>query len=196
MVIFLKIEKIDEKTIRILLSAQDMEAYHITYEQMDYNDLATKRAILNIIQQVRQKANIAVEFSKLFVEAFPNDDGGCILYVNVSDSFTAAPVERKTTSFDTPLVFEFDSLNLLTAACSRLWIHDNHLMIKTSLYLYEKKYRLLLYTYCRMEQKIIQQLQEYGHYIGKGAVVAAFVKEHAKTILSEHAVETIVRYLA
>lgn len=193
----MKIEKIDEKTIRILLSAKDMEEYHITYEQMDYNDAATKRAILNIVQQIRQKSNIGIETGKLFVEAFPNEDGGCILYVNVIDPVTEEKFPcRERSSFDTPLVFEFDSIDFLTAACSRLWVHDSHLIIKTSLYLYEKKYRLLLYTYCRMEQKIIRLLQEYGHYLGKGAVLSAFVKEHAKPILTDRAVETVIEYLA
>ena len=137
-----------------------------------------------------------MESGKLFVEAFPDENGGCILYVNVmnplpEDQFSC----RERSSFNTPLIFEFDTLDLLTAACSMLWNHDSHLMIKTSLYLYEKKYRLLIYTYCRMEQKIIPQLQEYGLYLGKGVVLSAFVKEHAKPILTDQAVETILKYL-
>lgn len=171
--------------------------FDLTYDQMDYNDRATRRVILDIIQRVKTKTSLNMESNKLFIEAFPYSDGGCIMYVNIIDSEEATLTKKKEkVSFDTPLVFEFNDIDALTVISKRLMQKHSHLITNTSLYLYEGKYRLLIYTYCRMESKLIGALHEYGTYIGKGAVLSAVVHEHAKLIAQDHAIETIVQYLS
>ena len=188
---FVKIEQLDEKTIRILLSAVDLEQMHLTYEEMDYSSAATKRAVSLILQRIRAQTDLPLDHRRLLIEAFPESSGGCILYLNLMDE----PLRQERHGFDTPLVFGFDGLDPLVAVSGRLLNEFSHLIVKTELYLDESGYRLLLYTYCRMEKRIIQLLQEYGTYLGKGAVLCAFVKEHAKPLLTENAVESIVTYL-
>ncbi len=191
----LKIEIIDEKTIKILLSVQDMQEFHLTYEQMDYNDTVTRKAILSIVQKIRQDTPVDLEMSKLFIEAFPDKSGGCILYVNLIEPRQLQSLKSGKQSFDTPLIFLLENIDLVAGVSSRLLQEYSHLIIHSSLYWLEKKYCLLLYTYCRMEKKIIYILSEYGSYLGKGAILSAFVQEHGKEILTDNAIETITQYL-
>ena len=191
-----KFEKIDEQTIKIVLSLKDMSDYDLTYEQMDYNDLATRKAILKIIQKIQGKTGVSVESSKLFIETFPNTDGGCIMYINLlNPSEELGFPQKERQSFDTPLIFEINNIDLVVAAAKRLFKKQNHLIINSSLYLLGQKYHLLIYSYCRMEKRILRMTEEYGSYLGKGAILAAVTKEHAKEIVSDHAIETILHYL-
>jgi negative regulator of genetic competence, sporulation and motility len=193
---FLKIEQLDEKTVRILLSAADMEQLDLTYEEMDYNNTVTKRAVFIILQRIKAQTGLTFDNHRLFIEAFPDSNGGCILYLNLIDDAQRQHGQKERYSFDTPLIFGFESLDSLVAVSKRILNEFNHLVIKTELYLYGNDYRLLLYTYCRMEERIIHLLREYGTFLGKGSVFCAFIKEHAKPILSENAIETVVEYLS
>ena len=187
----MKIEQLNEQTIRILLSAADMEQMDLTYEELDYSNTATQRAVARILQRIRAQEGLLLDRRRLLIEAFPENGGGCVLYLNLLED----PAGQERHSFDTPLVFGFDGLEELVAACGRLLDGSSHLITNSELFLSGKSYRLLLYTYCRMERRIIRLVREYGAYLGKGPVLCAFVKEHGKPLLSEHAVESIVSYL-
>lgn len=192
---FLKIEQLDDKTVRILLTAEDMEHLDLTYDEMDYSNNITKRAVYLILQQIKAQTSLMLDEHRLFIEAFPDSNGGCILYLNLIEKNTGPRPQRERYSFDTPMVFGFETLDILTAVCNRLVREFSHLIVKTELYLYEREYRLLLYTYCKMEERILHLLREYGTYLGKGSVLCAFTKEHARPLLTENAIETIVQYL-
>ncbi len=191
------IEMLDDLTVKILLSAEDMDHFSITYDQMDYNDRNTRQAILNIMQQVQEVTTLPIDQHKLFIEAFPDDLGGCILYVNLmTDKQSGKAFQKERAGFDTPLIFKLQTLDILTACCKRLFYDYAHLIVKSSVYSDERGgYILLLYTYCRSNQRIINIMTEYASYDGKGAVRAAHYKEHSKPVLQDHAIETVLNYL-
>lgn len=195
----MKIERIDSRTIKVVLSDKDMAEYDLTYEEMDYSDSATRQAILEIMRRVQNKINLGIDHNKLFIEAFPSPEGGCILYVNIVEF---EPPEKPTVKakkelprYDTPLIFELENLDAVTAVCKRLATDMQAGIVKSSLFHYEAHYYLLLYTYCRMERKIQFILQEYGDFLGKSTVLAAFFREHSKEISRDDAISTIVRCL-
>lgn len=191
-----KFEKIDEQTIKIVLTVKDMSDYDLTYEQMDYNDQTTRKAILKIIQKIQGKTGVSVESSKLFIETFPSTDGGCIMYINLlTPAEEQSYPQKRKQSFDTPLIFEVNTIDTVVDMAKRLFKKQNHLIINSALYLFENRYHLFIYSYCRMEKRIITIAEEYGTYLGKGAVLAAVTREHAKEITSDHAIETLLYYL-
>lgn len=189
----MRIEQIDQQTVKVVLTQDDMDSFDITYEEMDYQDPNTKRVLMELLQRIRDEMQMDLGGGRLFVEAFPYLDGGCVLYIcNIpaEGDKRARPV-KKPSGFNTPIVFEFENLSLLTAACGRLIQRYNHIILKSALYLYEEKYRLLLYSYFKQDEKLIALVSEYGRYVGKGAVQSSFVKEHAKLLLESNAVETL-----
>ena len=188
----MRIEQIDRQTVKVILTQADMDGFDITYEEMDYKDPNTRRVILELLRRIKDE--MAVDFSggKLFVEAFPYLDGGCVLYIcTITAEGERKPRSRNTNSFNTPLVFEFGELGMLTAACERLLLRYNHIILKSALYLYENKYRLLLYSYFKLDDKLVALVGEYGSYIGKGSIQSSFVREHAKCLIEANAVETL-----
>lgn len=188
----MRIEQIDKQTVKVILTQADMDDFDITYEEMDYKDPNTRRVILELLQRIKDEMAVDFGGGKLFVEAFPYLDGGCVLYIcTIAAESEKKPRPKNTSSFNTPLVFEFDELGLMTAACGRLQLRYNHIILKSALYLYENRYRLLLYTYFKLDDKLIAMVSEYGRYIGKGSIQSSFVKEHARCLLETNAIETL-----
>lgn len=191
----MKIEPLDDKTVKIVLSRLDMESFQLTYEEMDYKSPDTKRVLLKLIDEIKKEVDIDLTKGKLFIEAFPYVDGGCILYVNILSLAEQESPKKYKTSFDTPLIYTFDDLDSLSAVAERLNSRYSHVILKNSLYLMEGKYYLSIYTYFKLDSQISHLLNEYGHFFGKGAVSSAFVKEHAKELLHQDAIQTIEKSL-
>jgi negative regulator of genetic competence, sporulation and motility len=191
-----QIESIDSSTIKITLSHQDLSRLDITYEQMDYQDPATRKALLGLLRQAQTQTGLDLTESKLFVEAFPDENDGCILYINlVSPHPKDSGIYSKGCGFNTPLIFQMDTIEEVSGLCSRLQKGMNHLVVKSSLFSQDQAYWLLLYTYCRMEDRLIAAASEFGRYMGKGSILAAMVREHSREIIAKDAIETIAYWL-
>ncbi|MFZ2537567.1 MAG: adaptor protein MecA [Oscillospiraceae bacterium] len=186
----MKIELLDDKTIKVLLSKIDMTTYNLCYDEMDYKNPQTKRVILKLIDEIKKEVKINLTTGKLFIEAFPYADGGCILYVNVLDSSTSETQSQKKSKsgFDTPLIFIVEDINLLGVLSNRLITRYSHIILKSSLYLWDDKYYILLYTYFKMDSEIIKLISEYGKFYGKGTIQSSIVKEHAKELIKNDAI--------
>lgn len=193
----MKIETVDRQTVKVQLSVDDMQDLAITYEQMDYKDPSTKRAIVALLHKVRQETDVDLTGGKLFIEAFPHREGGCILYISVLDAQGqgSARPKRYRGSFNTPMIFRFSDPEDLITACDKLFTQYSHLVLKSSLYLMEQSYILLVYSYFKLDGKIAALVSEYGEAMGKGAVKSAFIKEHAKPLIINNAIDTIVERL-
>lgn len=188
----MRIEPLDARTVKVVLSRADMEELCLCYEEMDGENPDTRKILAALIRQVEEASEVELSGSRLFVEAYPYADGGCILYMNALD-----PPGRKKRriGFDTPLIYAFSDLNILAALAARINRELGHLILESSLYFLEGEYYLLLYTYCRLEGRIAKLLNEYGRYEGKGAVRSAFIREHGKELLRSGAAQAIERFL-
>lgn len=185
----MNIEYKNNNTIKILLTKYDLNKYNITYEELDYKNIATKKFLHSILKNIHQISNI--NSYKIFIEAYPTKDDGCLLYINLEDKNKV----KSSNSFNTPLIFIFDNINMLTNTCNKLFNENLYMIIKSSLYFYNDKYYLSIYSYCRMEEKLCNILKEYGHFIGKGSIFSSFLQEHSREIISENAIEIINKYL-
>lgn len=186
----LKIELLDDKTVKILLSKFDMTTFNLCYDEMDYKNPETKRVILKLIDEIKKEVKINLNTGKLFIEAFPYADGGCILYVNVLDSTKIQSQAQKKLKpgFDTPLIFMLEDVNSLGTLSNRLITRYSHIILKSSLYLWDNKYYLMLYTYFKMDSEIINLINEYGKLYGKGTIQSSIIKEHAKELITNDAI--------
>ncbi len=195
----MRIEQIDHHTIKVILTASDLDRLDITYEEMDYKDPNTKRVILELLHHVRRETDIDLQEGRLLVEAFPSIGGGCVLYIcaisGEAGSKSRIPATAKG-GFNTPLVFGFSDLERLASACKQMVLQLHHIILKSALYRYQSEYRLLIYSYFKSDDRLIGLVCEYGRYLGKGSLPASVVKEHATCLLESNAIEVITETLA
>ena len=83
----MKIESNGEEKITVTLSQTDMNDLDITYDEMDYSNIETRRVIWTILDKARKTLGKSVDTDgKLLIEVSPSEDGGCILH------FTNSPL--------------------------------------------------------------------------------------------------------
>lgn len=192
----LKIELVDQKTVKITLNEDDLDEMALSFQACDGSTNETKRAVLSLITKIKDETELDLTGGKLFIEAFPDANGGCVLYVNVIDRGRGSLRCKKTSvEFNTPLIFRFDTLQGLLDACGRLFSQYSHLIRKSSLYLLDQTYYLSVCSFLKTDEKLIKLLGEYGRFFGKGDIKNSFIKEHAKCIIEDAAVETLVDYV-
>lgn len=86
-VILLKIDSNSEGKITVALSNEDMNELDITYDELDYSNIETRRVIWTLLDKAGQQLGKCINTdSKLLIEAAPLNEGGCVLH------FTFLPV--------------------------------------------------------------------------------------------------------
>lgn len=84
-----------ENRIVVELSAQDMIELDITYEDMDYSAIETRRVIWTLLDAAGKYLGRELDPSrKMIIEAMPLSSGGCILCFTMLD--TAVRAKRST----------------------------------------------------------------------------------------------------
>ncbi len=71
-----------ENKLKILLSAKDLEGLGITCEEMDYGNTGTRRVFWYLLDEAKRATGFDAASSKIFIQIYPNGDGGCEMYVS------------------------------------------------------------------------------------------------------------------
>lgn len=113
-------EVLNETTILVELTFEEMKKYHITYDTLDSNNNAIKN-ILNVI-----KASDKIDTSeKITIEALPVNDGGCFFILTFTPK---KKVRYKMRKLSGNSVFKTDNIDNLLDFVSALKVkHQKNL---------------------------------------------------------------------
>lgn|GEM_PF-1814254 len=103
----MKLYRQGEGAIRIRLTKEDLEAYSMTAEDLDYDSAQGKRVIWELFDKARRETGFDAAGEKIYIQLYPTDRGGCELFV------TKLEKEEKK------LCFCFADFDLLYAALTR-----------------------------------------------------------------------------
>ena len=180
------IEVISSNTVKITLTEVDMLDYDINYERLDRKNPETKRLLIELLEAVREEKNIDLCSEKLYVEAFPQNDGGCLLYISIlNDRLKTKP------ELYSELVCEIEELSSTIALSVRIYKNYSHLIRSSELYFNGEVYRLIVNTFPKADNKLTNLLNEFGSVTGKGETLCASTREHFQTILASDAIEKL-----
>ncbi len=159
----MKTEVLENGKIKVALSSDDLKELHITYEDMDYKNVETRRVIWSVLGEAQTELgkNINTD-GKILIELCPAKNGGCFMF------FTTAPKEsqngykhlvmKKCTE---PLLLKYIDENALI---------DSFRVLKNKTHFLEKWYILKINNccYCALFPKISHSAEisyifgEYG----------------------------------
>lgn len=75
-----------DNRICVKLTSQDMIELDITYDELDYSNIETRRVLWTLLDEARHKLGKNIHLTqKMIVEAVPDNDGGCTIYFTVND---------------------------------------------------------------------------------------------------------------
>jgi negative regulator of genetic competence, sporulation and motility len=100
----MQIDVLSSNTLKLTLSKCDMNDLDIKYESLSPKNPETKRLLAHVLNSIQRESKTGFTFSgeRLFVEAFPRADGGCMLYISCLEEETAKPARTvKTRSLST-----------------------------------------------------------------------------------------------
>lgn len=176
---------IHENKLKVILTASDMQMFGLDCADMDYQDPPTRTALLSILDQGRAQLRFHPYKSKIFIEVFPHEEGGCVLY------FTGMHANRSGKGGIEPILFEFASTEDLIQGAVAMYQRYRQRIYRSSLTLLNKRYRLIVYPLDYADRLSIYFLSEYAEKVGEGELLRAHTQEHGETLIQDKALEVL-----
>ena len=165
----MNIQPISSNKFIVGLSLDDMIELDITYDEMDYSNIETRRVIWTILDTVRRDTGRDVDPSgNLMIEATPDANGGCLLMFTVANGKKTGTVISKS---EPTKIFEFENVDNLLDFMRFL---ENKTIFR--IFSSDGKYRIELQT--EEADSLYRIITEYGRFVGKDSLTVAFTHEH------------------
>lgn len=176
-------------TVKITLTEPDMLNYDIDYQTLDKKNPDTRRLLLELLETVRDEKDIDLTDEKLYVEVFPKNDGGCLLYISMLNSRIRAKKELYS-----EIICEIEEKSDLITLCKGMFHSHSHLIRNSELYTANNRFRLIISTFSKAEGRLSHIICEYGSILGRGEIFAAATREHCEVIVEADAVEKLSKF--
>ena len=209
----MKIEKLTENKIRIILNMEDLETNNIDYDSLLHNSPETQSLILSILNQAEKEVGFYTHDSKILIEAFGSFDGNFVFTItktspspitSSNSCFTRKKPQVRRKSFkvdNNPIIYSFQNFDDFCEFCKALHIeflsHENIKSIckNTSLYFFNDAYYLLIsdintdYEHLNVFFSVIS---EFTDRINNFKNFDAKILEHGKVIFKKNAISNTI----
>lgn len=216
----MQIDILSSNTLKLTLSRLDMFDLDIKYESLSGKNPETKRLLAHVLKSIRidqlnQKTGFDFTSDRIFVEAFPRPDGGCMLYVSslgdegvpeesgrkrksnttAFKATTAKSIAVKRDNTKTLLIFEA-GIRELGSVCrfisqQREWERPGFGEFESAVYKSGgDKYRLVIKGEASRQPLLTGIVKEYGEAL-RGERELMHTKEHFTPMITENAVERL-----
>lgn len=177
----MKIESPNNSKIIVELSDEDMAKLDITYEELDYSNIDTRRVIWTILAKVRKRLGRDIDPSgKMTIETLPSKSGGCMIFFTVPQEDSR---QRKTLPmriYKENFVYEFENSDDVIDFYKNIKNTDEAKLIRAELYYNEKgKYRMIFNRLPDLPS-VKNSLSEFAFFCGEGVLHAEFTREYWK----------------
>lgn len=174
-----------EDKIIVELTEQDMLGLEITYEEMDYSTIETRRVIWTLLDEAGKALGRELDPTrKMIIEAMPKN-GGCILSFTILENRKKyLPQKQLLKKHSQHVVCEFDCIDSLYKAAQSV---GSVFCPESSLYELGGKYRLIVNS---AENPVVIRsiLNEFGRIENACPLICGFTKEHWRELISENAI--------
>ncbi len=178
----MKIEVLGQEKISVALSKTDMENLDITYDELDYSNIETRRVIWTVLGKAGE--DLGKSFnpdSRLLIEVLPESDGGCVLFFTF-----APPMSREKRR----LIMKKDANTLLFCAFDENAFLDALALLKNQtqtinsleIYSFENRFFAVISTVAREFEKLTHCLKDYGNIFADNGEFLARIREYGKKI--------------
>ena len=213
----MKIERITENKIRIILRQEDLKD-----PTMDLHTIMTKAAeshglFLEILDRAKKECGFDTDGHKLLIEAFSSQDEVMIFTITRYDVETPANVPNLThnsttkrlkvrrkfdnTSISDYSIYRFEDFEQYCSFCNSLRTHSDMstrgLFNSSHLYIYDKKFFLVL-TGINLKHKSLllfyHLISEFSTFCTNSQNFENRLKEYGKCVMKKNAISTTLKY--
>lgn len=202
----MKIEKLNENKIRIILSNQDLIEKNIDFNSFMSNSIETQDLFLDMLEQAEEKVGFITKDYKIKIEALAMDSGDFVVLVTRFDykENTNAPstiknkkvtAKRKSVTLNSEcLVYSFTSFDDFCTFSNYASNIKNYFNIAKSivLYTYNSNY-FLVFTKLNKEHTYKKQfytlITEFGTHVSNPDLFTRKLTERGKILIKHNAIK-------
>lgn len=209
----MKIEKLTENKIRIIMNTEDLEEKNIDLHDLMSSDLDAQNIFMDILDEVEEKMGFRTQGCKIAIEAMATTEGTFIF--TVTKSASELKPEKKRKPKVTPkrkyeklenktAIYSFESFdefcNLCTYINNLKDVNSFKGIAKTiSLYNLNNKYYLIISninTEYKHLAKFYIAITEFAKFAGNTTCMESQIKEHGKLIINKNAITTGIKFFS
>lgn len=180
----MKIELQNENKIVVELTSLDLETLDITYEDMDYSNIETRRVIWTLLDEARRVLDKDISTTeRMLIEALPSEDGGCVLYFTILPSSSCDKSGKRLVMKKEaePMLLCTDNCNCFIEAVEILKKMNNRHKGFCS-YILDDKYYTVVYPKLTQSEYFIRCLCEFCDIVEADATKISEICEYGKYI--------------
>lgn len=208
----MKIEKLTENKIRIILNMEDLEENNIDLHSFMSNSIESQNLFIDILDKAEHEVGFTTKDCKILIEALASSDGNFIFTItkyeasNTTDKIKKKKltIKKKINNIDTEnAIYLFNSFDEFCNYCS--YINDsnlnnlNGLSTNISLYEYNSKY-YLVFKNINLSFKNLKgfyaSISEFGKSISHSENFESKLIEHGKVIMKKNAIKKCIEFFA
>lgn len=194
----MKIEKLNDKQIKIFLNHNDLEERNIKISELAYGSEKAQVLFKDMMEKATQECGFYVDTNRFIIEAIPYSSDSIVLIItklsedeDLLDRLSAYTNTKKTKIVPEPehcdvCVYTFNKLDAITDVSKRLLTTYEG---KNALYKYKDIYYLILDTSSyKNTDTLTAILNEYGEKKNVSSLCEFFFIEHGETIIKDNAI--------
>lgn len=195
----MKVEKINENKVKIILSFEELEMRNITLYDIEKNNSAAKKLFTSLIEESNLDEEFELEDSQLFIEASSDNTNTFILTITRTDDL---PDLNNYTKKETPQLYkidsrlyEFSSIDVILDFC-QMAKNENLFFGQNTLYKYENKYFILFSETAIKNKKFIKTYVMLSEYCSRYFSYDLFyntIIEKSKIVVSNRALQKLIK---
>lgn len=201
----MKIEKITENKIRIILSLSDLEEEHIDLHSFMSNSAESQALFCSLLNKAEKEVGFNTKDYKLMIEAIAVPEGNFILTVTrlpeKEKSKKQVKIKRKASLLNNSLViYSFNSFDDYCEFCRYLSMNLNSQIYlklkKVSLCLYNSIYYLCIHinkSNLSIVKAINCEISEFGNSVSNPELFERKLLEYGKVIFKTNAISNCVK---
>lgn len=184
---------VSEYKLKAMLNKKDMHKLNITYKNMDCKDKNSRKTLCKILEEGKVLTGFMPRDNKLFVQIFPEENGGCIIFFNILKHTNDIAYGFFAPD---PVVFEFLEFDNIITAAAKVWNRLRHKIDKSFVYKINGRYILVVYPLDYADMLSIAFIYEFADIIGTGFIKNAYICEHGELLLADNALEILHEYFS
>lgn len=175
----MRIEALNENSFYILLSHEDMKELGISFEELDYSNIETRRVIWTLLEEARNALKRDIDpRSKMLIEVFKGETGCKIEFTLSKNDYTGKLKIKKESPTITALFKDFNRL----CAFTDIRVLTENETEKTELFKYRDGYALILSPKPEFKGKLRLVLSEYAFVPADSLLSEQLVREYGSLI--------------
>ncbi len=207
----MKIEKLTENKIRVIVNSEDLKNNNLDYQTIMEKPIESQKLFLEMLLKAEKEVGFYTEGYKLLVEAFSSSDGLFVFTITKYAEKTATPPnklkvtpKKKIKSVNpksTTSIYKFSSFEEFCEFCTAMHnmanFQSKQLAKTIALYLFNDTYYLIL-SNINTESVFIHTfystISEFASLASHSETFKMKLLEHGKAIMKRNAIETGIKY--